>query len=50
MLDPSSHRGYERKHAALHGAEDYGGATDAALRMLSNIDNAEDEETRRTYL
>ena len=46
-LDPSSHWGYERKHAALHGAEDYGEAINAVLRMLSNIENSPDEEIRR---
>ncbi|KAF8546247.1 hypothetical protein OG21DRAFT_1518257 [Imleria badia] len=46
-LDPSSHRGYERKHAALHGAEDYGEAINAILRTLSKIESSPDEEIRQ---
>ena len=49
-LDPSSHRGYERKYMALHGAEDYGEANNALIHMLSIIENSPDEEIRRTYL
>ncbi|KAF8550860.1 TPR-like protein [Imleria badia] len=45
--DPSSHRGYERKYAALHGAEDYGEANNALLRMLSIIESSPDQEVRR---
>ncbi|KAF8547519.1 TPR-like protein [Imleria badia] len=46
-LDQSSHRGYERKYAALHGVEDYGEANNALLRMLSIIESSPDEEIRR---
>ena len=45
--DPSSHRGYESKYTALRGAEDYGEANNALLRMLSIIENSPDEEIRR---
>ncbi|KAF8554885.1 hypothetical protein OG21DRAFT_1508408 [Imleria badia] len=45
--DPSSHRGYERKYAALHGAEDYGEANNALFHMFSIIENSPDEEIRR---
>ncbi|KAF8549449.1 hypothetical protein OG21DRAFT_1447848 [Imleria badia] len=45
--DPSSHRGYERKYAALHGAEDYGEANNALRHMLSIIEKSPDEEIRR---
>ncbi|KAF8555600.1 hypothetical protein OG21DRAFT_844394 [Imleria badia] len=45
--DPSSHLGYERKHAALRGAEDYGEANNALLHMLSIIEKSPDEEIRR---
>ncbi|KAF8555608.1 hypothetical protein OG21DRAFT_1483747 [Imleria badia] len=45
--DPSSHRGYERKYAALHGAGYYGEASDCLLHLLSIIDNSPDEEIRR---
>ena len=49
-LDPTSHRGYEKKYMALHGAEDYDEATNALIRMLSIIENSPDEEIRRTSL
>ncbi|KAF8552779.1 hypothetical protein OG21DRAFT_1511030 [Imleria badia] len=45
--DPSSHRGYERKFVALRGAEDYGEAINALLRMHSIIENSPDEGIRR---
>ncbi|KAF8550593.1 TPR-like protein [Imleria badia] len=45
--DPSSHRGYERKYAALHGAEDYVEASNALFRMLSIVESSPDEEVRR---
>ncbi|KAF8550350.1 TPR-like protein [Imleria badia] len=45
--DPSSHMGYERKYAALHGAQDYGEAINALLHMLSVIESSPDEEIRR---
>ncbi|KAI9461348.1 hypothetical protein HD554DRAFT_1518592 [Boletus coccyginus] len=37
MLDPSSPRGYELKHAALHKAGDYDNAVDAFEAMLSKM-------------
>lgn len=46
--DPSSHLGYERKYAALHGLENYGEAINAQIRMLSIIENSPEEEVRRT--
>ncbi|KAF8552132.1 hypothetical protein OG21DRAFT_1498629 [Imleria badia] len=46
-LDPSSHHGYERKYAALHGLENYDEAINALLRMLFIIENSPDEEIRR---
>lgn len=49
-LDPSSHRGYEMRYAALHGAGDYDEAIDAVLCMLSNIESSPNEGIRRTYL
>jgi hypothetical protein len=49
-LDPSSHRGYEKKYMALHGAADYDEANNALIHMLSTIENSPDEEIRRTYL
>jgi hypothetical protein len=49
-LYPSSHRGYEKKYMALHGAADYGEANNALIHMLSIIENSPDEEIRRTYL
>ena len=48
--DPSSHRGYERKHVALHGLENYGEAINAHCHMLSIIENSPKEEVRSTYL
>ena len=48
-LDPLSHRGYERKFAALHGAEDFGEASNAFMHMFSIIENSADGEVRRTY-
>ena len=35
---------------ALHGAEDYGGANNALIHMLSIIENSQNEEIRRTHL
>ncbi|KAF8547907.1 TPR-like protein, partial [Imleria badia] len=45
--DPLWYRGYERKHAALRGAEDYGEANNVLLHMLSIIGNSPDGEIRR---
>ncbi|KAF8554888.1 hypothetical protein OG21DRAFT_1496708 [Imleria badia] len=45
--DPSSHRGYERKYAALHGAEDHSEANTTLLHMFSIIENSPDEEICR---
>lgn len=41
-LDPSSHKGYERKHAALHGMGRYREAFDAFETMLSKLEQASD--------
>ncbi|KAG2364291.1 hypothetical protein BDR07DRAFT_1402050 [Suillus spraguei] len=46
-LNPSSHIGYNLKHAALHGAGRYDEAIQAFRIMLSKLDNAPDTETRR---
>ena len=47
--DPLSHRGYESKYVALHGAEDYGEANDALLHMFSIIEKSPNEEIHRMY-
>jgi hypothetical protein len=45
-LDPSSYHGYELKHEALHGAQQYGEAIAAFEIMLSKLNVAPD--TRNT--
>ncbi|KAG2053381.1 WD40 repeat-like protein [Suillus hirtellus] len=46
-LNPSSHIGYELKHAALHGAQRYDDAFDVFKVMLSNLDNAHDAQMQK---
>ncbi|KAG2367127.1 hypothetical protein BDR07DRAFT_1272937 [Suillus spraguei] len=45
-LDPSSHLGYELKHAALLGAQRYDDAFEAFTMMLSKLDDATDPQIR----
>ena len=45
-LDPSSPWGYERKHAALHGAGDYENALNAFEAMLSKMSQSTDPDIR----
>ncbi|KAG0699367.1 hypothetical protein DFH29DRAFT_1081318 [Suillus ampliporus] len=45
-LDPSSHVGYELKHAALHGAQRYDEAIEAFKIMLSKLDDAPEAQIR----
>jgi hypothetical protein len=46
MLDPSSPWGYERKHAALHGAERYHDAIGTFEMMLLKISQSADPDVR----
>ncbi|KAH7903768.1 hypothetical protein BJ138DRAFT_1107400, partial [Hygrophoropsis aurantiaca] len=46
-LNSLSPWGYERKHAALHGAQDYGNAIEAFNAMLSKLENSPDPPTRQ---
>ena len=45
-LDPLSPWGYERKHAALHGAGDYVNAITTFETMLLKISQSSDPEIR----
>ena len=45
-LDPSSHRGYEGKLAALHGMGRYGEAFEAFSMMLSRLEQSPDPHIR----
>lgn len=45
-LDPSSYRGYEQRHAALHGAERYTEAVEAFDTMLLKIEGSPDKHVR----
>ncbi|KAF8549065.1 hypothetical protein OG21DRAFT_1488841 [Imleria badia] len=47
-LDPSSPRGYEMKHAALHNAGDYDNAVDALEEMLSKMAQSPDPNIERS--
>ncbi|KAH7904981.1 heterokaryon incompatibility protein-domain-containing protein [Hygrophoropsis aurantiaca] len=47
QLDHTSPWGYERKHAALHGAQDYGNAIEAFSTMLLKLENSLDPVTRK---
>ncbi|KAH7904188.1 hypothetical protein BJ138DRAFT_953522 [Hygrophoropsis aurantiaca] len=46
-LNQSSPWGYERKYAALHGAQDYGNAIEAFKTMLSKLENSPNPPTRQ---
>ncbi|KAG1882428.1 hypothetical protein F4604DRAFT_425327 [Suillus subluteus] len=46
-LNPSSHVGYEVKHAALHGAQRYDEAIDAVEMMISRLDSATDMQIKK---
>ncbi|KAH7903553.1 hypothetical protein BJ138DRAFT_1131315 [Hygrophoropsis aurantiaca] len=46
-LDPSSPWGYERKHAALHGAQEYGNAIEAFSTMLLKLEDSSDPRIRQ---
>ncbi|KAG1736630.1 uncharacterized protein EDB91DRAFT_1348004 [Suillus paluster] len=46
QLNPSSHVGYELKHAALHGAQRYDEAIEAFDMMLLKLDSATDTQIR----
>jgi len=45
-VDPSSHRGYEGKHAALHSMGRYGEAFEAFRTMLSKLTQSSDPQIR----
>jgi len=45
-LDPSSHMGYERKHAALHAMGRRGEAFEAFKMMLSTLEQSSDSHIR----
>jgi hypothetical protein len=45
-LDPLSHRGYEGKHAALHGMGRYSEAFEVFKMMLSILDQSPDPQIR----
>ncbi|KAI9574684.1 hypothetical protein HD554DRAFT_79908 [Boletus coccyginus] len=45
-LDPSSHRGYEGKHTALHGMGRYGEAFEAFRMMVSKLEQSPDPQIR----
>ncbi|KAG1740865.1 uncharacterized protein EDB91DRAFT_342521 [Suillus paluster] len=46
-LNPSSHVGYEVKHAALHGAQRYDEAIEAFEMMISKLHSATDRQIRK---
>ena len=46
-LNPSSYRGYELKHAALHGAQCYDEAVEAFKIMISKMDHSPDPQIQR---
>ncbi|KAG1803189.1 uncharacterized protein BJ212DRAFT_992315 [Suillus subaureus] len=46
ILNPSSHLGYQLKHAALHGARRYDEAIETFEIMLSKLDNAPEMQLR----
>ncbi|KAN0091555.1 hypothetical protein V8E55_005121 [Tylopilus felleus] len=48
-LDPSSHTGYEGKHAALHGMKQYGEAFKAFRMMLSRLEQSSDPQVRELH-
>ena len=45
-LDPSSHRGYEGKHTALHSMERYTEVFEAFRVMLSKLEQSPDPQIR----
>ena len=45
-LDPSCHRGYEQKYAALHGARRYAEAVEAFDTMLRKLEQSPDRRVR----
>ena len=45
-LDPSSHSGYEGKHAALHGMGRHSEALEAFSMMLSKLEKCPDPRVR----
>ena len=45
-LGPSSHNGYERKHAALHGMERHSEAFEAFKTMISKLEESPDPHIR----
>ena len=45
-LDPSSHSGYEGKHAALHGMGRHSEALEAFRTMLSKLEQSPDPQIR----
>lgn len=45
QLDPYSHKGYERKHAALHSMGRYSEAFEAFRTMLSKLEQSPDPQT-----
>ncbi|KAG0703318.1 hypothetical protein DFH29DRAFT_1078995 [Suillus ampliporus] len=47
QLNPSSHVGYEVKHAALHGAQRYAEAIEALQMMVSKLDSAPNTQIRK---
>jgi hypothetical protein len=48
-LNPSSHFGYQLKHAALHGTHRYDEAIEVFKIMLSKLEDAPDTETTSTH-
>ncbi|KAG9311908.1 hypothetical protein JVU11DRAFT_8169 [Chiua virens] len=46
-LDPSSHRGYEQRHAALHAGRQYTKALDGFREMLAKLKESSDERNRK---
>ena len=49
-MDPACPLGYERRHAALYGAQRYDEAIGAYSDFLSAIENSRDPEIRRKSL
>ncbi|KAG9309693.1 hypothetical protein JVU11DRAFT_10366 [Chiua virens] len=47
QLDPSSYRGHERRHAALHGMRRYSEAVEAFDTMLLKFNESPDEHIRK---
>ncbi|KAG0703994.1 hypothetical protein DFH29DRAFT_1078588 [Suillus ampliporus] len=48
-LNPSSHVGYQLKHAALHGAQRYDEAMETLQMMLLKLDDAPDTQIRNFF-